>query len=505
MIIILYFWIRPWSFRTSFYPLPPISRAALPFPLVYGAPASSPCPPYNKLPPLTFSVTKLLSYLEAADTICTMASNSRRPFSIDGPPAPSLPHSGAHATAPSTPSLSNNPQFPMAQVPRPAGRHARAQSYTPQMSNRLSLSFPVAANNSGSDIHPSPASSASPPLLAPAADAVPPSPNDSNNFLVALAGQERRVLELREELQKAETELASLKVQWASRERARKRAEIRHVQPLQSLQTVVTDGARSSEDADGSSPTRQSIELDRRKALLSNMAKEPRRKVITGGHARTLSLLSPDRSNFTQPFPPVQESVAESREAGRGITIPDTSKGITKIRSRHSYQGGVTDNARQIAVDMKAGLWTFLEDLRQATVGDEPINGKPNRTSLDSPRTGPKRNGSKSNLLNNERPRDAQSPNGDSSTRTWDSLTGTNSILVDAGGTYFVDARNAPGPTATANEDAAKVLADADELDDSWGNWDSPIPVSPRWSGSTELSGPATPSTNNNTSNRSVK
>lgn len=432
-----------------------------------------------------------------------MASNNRRPFSIDGPPAGFVPLSGAHATAPSTPSLNNEPQFPMAEVPRRTARHTRAQSYTPRRPNRLSLSFPVAASNSGSE-RPTPTSTNPSPSRTPAPDSVPPSPNDSNSFLVAIAGQERRVLELKEELQKAEGELATLKLQWAAHERAKKRAEIRHIQPLQPLQSVVTEGGRPGEEVDG--PTRQSAELERRKALLSNIPREPRRKVITGGHTRTLSLLSPDRSNYTQPFPPVQESAAESREPPRSTTMPDTTKGITKIRSRHSYQGGVTDNARQIAVDVKAGLWTFLEDLRQATVGDEPITGKSNRTGGDSPRSGPKRKGSPGNQLKTEGDQTTQLQKGNISPRTWDSLTGSSSVLLDAGGTYYLDAsRQGSKSAAAAKEDVAKLFPpDADELDDSWGEWDSPAPVSPRWSGSTELSGPATPATTN-TENRSVK
>ena len=310
------------------------------------------------------------------------------------------------------------------------------------------------------------------------------------------------MLELKEELQKAEAELATLKLQWAAHERAKKRAEIRHIQPLQPLQTVVAEGGRSSEEIDG--PTRQSAELDRRKALLSNIAREPRRKVITGGHTRTLSLLSPDRSNYTQPFPPVQESAAESREPPRSTMMPDTSKGITKIRSRHSYQGGVADNAKQIAVDMKAGLWTFLEDLRQATVGDEPITGKSNRAGGDSPWSGPKRKESPSNQPKTEGDQGAQLPKRNASPRTWDSLTGSSSVLLDAGGTYYLDASRRGSKSVAAAKVANPFQPDVDELDDSWGEWDSPVPVSPRWSGSTELSGPATPATAN-TENRSVK
>ena len=45
---------------------------------------------------------------------------------------------------------------------------------------------------------------------------------------------------------------------------------------------------------------------------------------------------------------------------------------------------------KQIATDFKDGLWTFIEDLRQATVGEESINGTvgrretPNASPVDS-------------------------------------------------------------------------------------------------------------------------
>ena len=298
-----------------------------------------------------------------------MASHNRRGSSVDSASVQSILTSGAQPqpSAPPSPHVGTSPNrehFAMhPPPPRSTIKHTRALSYAPRRPNRLSISFPVAPSNSNSDTtRPTPTSSIASSFPASPADSTPAlSPNDASGFLVALAGQERRILELKEELQKAESDLAKLKLQWASHERLKKRAEIRHVEKLQPLPTVVTDERQSSEELGGS--TRQSVELDRRKALLSNIAKEPRRKVITGGHTRTLSLLSPDRSNFTHPYVPRRES--ESKEIPRSATMPYTNQGMTKIstsRARHSYQGGVTHNAKQIAEDVKAGLWTFLEE-----------------------------------------------------------------------------------------------------------------------------------------------
>ena len=311
---------------------------------------------------------------------------------------------------------------------------------------------------------------------------------------------------MKEELHKAEADLNKLKRQWAHHEAHKKRAEIRHSEPLQPLHTVATEGESSNEEGIA---TRQSTEMDRRKALLSTIHKESRRKVLTGGHTRTLSLLSPDRSNYAQPFPfpPVQESGSESDTSSvpRSTTMPDTSQVITKVssnRARHSYQGGVTHNAKQIAEDVKAGLWTFLEDLRQATVGDEAVNGTTNRASLDTASKDSKRKGSKSSLLNNERGKRGTSPRPvDVSPRTWDSLTGSNPALLDAAGTMWeeMDQSRSTSKSLTPlkQKPAAKTLSTApllDDLDDDWSNWDSPTPKSPRWSGSTDLTDPATPS-----------
>ena len=387
----------------------------------------------------------------------------------------------------------------------PVAKHTRALSYNPRRPNRLSLSFPVAPVTNDS-ARPTPTSSNAPSLPAAPADAsLTPSPTDTNSFLVALAGQERKVLELKEELQKEEADLYTLKRKWAQHEARKKRAEIRHSEPLQSLQTVVSEGETSNEEG---SSTRKSTEIDRRKALLSNIHKESRRKVLTGGHTRTLSLLSPERSNYAQPFPfpPVQESGSESDTSSlpQSATTPDTSQGIMKIssnRANHSYQGGVAHNAKHFAEDVKAGLWTFLEDLRQATVGDEAITGTTNRANLDIPNKVPNKKGSKSSLKSNGGSKRGNLPvAGDA--RTWDSLSASNPALLDAAGTMWeeMDQSRSSAKTLTPRKQepaAAKTLSTAplvDDLDDDWSNWDSPTPKSPRWSGSTELTDPATPS-----------
>jgi hypothetical protein len=267
---------------------------------------------------------------------------------------------------------------------------------------------------------------------------------------------------------------------------------------------VVTDGGKEE-------PTvtpRQSAEMERRKTLLNNLnvpKDEKSRRKFSGTHTRALSLLSPERSNFSKPLPSPANESGDMAGISRTPTMPDTSYGIPKVSSnraafRHSYQGGVTHNAKQIAEDVKAGLWTFLEDLRQATVGDEAVNGTTNRSIVEGPPLNHNRKNSKGNhLLGNDRSK--HSPR----TRTWESLTGGDA-LIDISEPFWQD--NNPTTSkapATAKKTRPLSLA-APDLDDDWSSWDSPTPKSPRWSGSSTLSDltPATPS-NRNVEDRNVK
>jgi len=436
-------------------------------------------------------------------TICPMASLNRRRNSIDPASVQSILTTGddnlpSPVPSPYVGSSPNRIHFPMAPPPLPAPGHIRSLSHTPRL-NRLSLNFPVATGTNSSDsTRPTPTSSTSASFPPTPIDATA-SPADPSGFLVAIAGQERRVLELKEELQKAESGLAKLKVQWANQERIKKRAELRQAEPLLSLQSVAVEGRTSSDEG-----SRQSIEQDRRRALLSiSTPRDSRRKIITGGHTRTLSLLSPERSNFTRPFPSVQESV-EAAGLSRSTTVPDTSEGITKVttnRARHSYQGGITHGAKQVAEDLKSGMWTFLEDLRQATIGDEAVSGNVNQYVTHGPNTPLAKKGSKGSLKG----RSSNSAKRSVSPRTWDSLTNPNLGLglSDPAGPLWLPETSrritkTPIGTKPKSSKPLSFTPAVAESDDDWSNWDSPTPKSPRWSGSTDISDPLTPSSTNN-------
>jgi len=456
-------------------------------------------------------------------TICAMATQMRRRSSVSldrESVAAILSQSPADSALPSpipTPHIngtsSTKADIDMPPPPRPPTQHTRAASYTPRNPNRLSLNFPIAAATSSTDSpRPTPTSSTSYSFPPTPIEPLPQSPTDLSTIMVAMAGQERRVLELKEELYKAERELSKLKSQYATHERLKKAQELRNSEPLRPLQLVVTDDGRSSQDSQGN---RQSIEIERRKSLILKHVKGARRKQFSGSHTRALSLLSPERSNFNRPFPTVSESSSDimGLPIPRSTTLPDTSQALSKSntnRFRHSYQGGVRDGAKQIAEDLKSGMWTFLEDLRQATIGDEAVTANPNRVGLDLAHSGPKKKSSKGSLRINKH-RHSFSPGGTQLPRTWDSLTGANLGLgISEGGWSDTPSRtSSKSPVGTLRKKPSRHLSFApvnvDDLDDDWSNWDSPVPSSPslRWSGSTNLSNPATPS--HSSDDRSVK
>jgi hypothetical protein len=307
------------------------------------------------------------------------------------------------------------------------------------------------------------------------------------------------VLELKEELAKAEKDLIRLKKQWANHEAHRKRGEIKHSEPMRAIQTA----SANVNPKDEAIATRESAEMDRKKLLLSNIhiPKDSRRKVITGGHHRTLSLLSPERSNYPRPFSSVQETTSErhSETITRTSTMPDTSQGITRVSSLRarplSYQGGVTQSAKIIAEDFKAGLWTFMEDLRQATVGDE-ASDDPTKKQQNLSAKAPAKKVSRGNLRG-DKGRKVSSPRS-ASPRTWETLTGSPSLNTADQWSDPDTSRPITTTNGVVKSKTSRPLSlAAPDLDDDWSSWDSPIPKSPRWSSSTAASDPATPSQEN--------
>ncbi|KAI0470861.1 hypothetical protein GGR56DRAFT_117165 [Xylariaceae sp. FL0804] len=348
-------------------------------------------------------------------------------------------------------------------------------SATSRNANRLSLTLPIAPPN-GASSRPTPSSSMPP---TPAETPACASPTDPNDFIIAIAAKERRVLELREELGRAEKELRMLHKQWAVSEGRKKRASTRNGEPLRSMTSLMDS---PSGQADQPANKRRS-ELERRKAILMAQSqgtpRPHRRTVIQGGHTRALSLLSPTKTDSEVSL--LDQCSPDSYMSHSAISSIPTLTPINKRATWAPRQYAQPSGVKQIASDFKQGLWTFVEDLRQATVGDEAISGTTHRTGEMGPRavrTDHNQDTIRASTANRGpmpfRPELDSSP--DSPSR---SSTGSFSDR-------YQHRRTASRPEPRARKHFSWTPLTTDNLDDDdWSNWDSPNPKPSRWSGST--------------------
>ncbi|KAI0881058.1 uncharacterized protein GGS22DRAFT_192544 [Annulohypoxylon maeteangense] len=353
-------------------------------------------------------------------------------------------------------------------------RSTRSTSTTSRNSNRLSLTLPIAQPNSFPS-RPTPTSSMPP---TPIETSALSSPTDPNDFIVAIAAQERRVLELREELGRAEDDLRKLKRQWTSSAAYRKRASHRNVEPLQAMESVLGGPWGYDENVN----VRYNSELERRKAILRAQSqgtpRESKRTVIRGGHARTLSLLSPTRSTNGDDSG-LRSADPYSKPPSITSPAPINKRATWAPRQTQQYQP--TDGMKKMANELKQGLWTFVEDLRQATVGDEAISGTTHRTSEMISRLG-RMEGDQDTIRASASSR-GRIPFQDEP----ESILDSPSIMsTDSFSDRFQHRRTTSKAEPKAKKHFSWTPLTFDSFDDEdWSNWESPNVKTSRWSGST--------------------
>lgn len=414
----------------------------------------------------------------AVDTVLINgASNARKP-----PPAEHLPGSPSHKLSFDSPASASPTKF----------SHMRSKSVmdSPRRLNRLSMSFPVLPPNSASS---RPTSWANSPVVSP----TEPSPATAEgNFLTQLASQERKVLELREALRQAEVELDRLKRHWASHEALKKRAEVRRVQTLQPLSHNLSSLETSEDDVDGSSQWMQK-EMERRKALLTGI-KSSNRKVFSGSkHTRTLSLLSPDKSNFTQPFPQPGDLRSSEENPYRSPTHT-TQPGLNPREEALSQLEGqpkdiILKTGKQMVGDIKDGLWTFFEDIRQATIGEEATLTPDANNTPTAATTRPKGTLKRSNTTGAATARNAKASAAKAKSRDT-----RHDTLIDIGGSFWREhGVETPVPASKSHSQSQAQHANSKsvslktskqqpsskknatptpsgDFDESWDSWDTP-------------------------------
>ncbi|KAK9419819.1 hypothetical protein SUNI508_07068 [Seiridium unicorne] len=353
-------------------------------------------------------------------------------------------------------------------------RSTRSSSTASRNANRLSLTLPVAPANSLPS-RPTPASI--PPTPTESIGSGMASPADPNDFIVAIAAQERRVLELREELSRAESELKTLKTRWNSSEAHKVRTSIRKREP--SRPTPLAVDRAGSTDSPGN---RRSLDIEQKKALLlgSGTPREHRRKVLRGGHTRTLSLLSPTKSEHDISIHNDLDALRspDSSISSHDFPAPQLNKRATWAPRQTPPPNGV----KQIAQDFRQGLWTFVEDLRQATVGDEGISATSNRTS-EFPR--PSRTYSDQDTIRPSNANRGRIPFSTDSERQAETPRKPPSpgSFQDRASQHQ---RSQSKPDSKPRKHFSWTPLTFDDLgDDDWSNWDSPTVKTARWSGST--------------------
>lgn len=363
--------------------------------------------------------------------------------------------------------------------PPPSGRdisptrQSRSTSSASRNANRLSLTLPIAPPSSDPS-RPTPTYAATPSSICPTPveSSGQVTPADGNEFIIAIAAQERRVLELKEELVRAEAELVVLKKQWTQQGGYSKKSS-------DSRQVETPRRNTPGGDDDSSVSSRQSVDLDRRKSLLLQTQGTPsqsRRKVLRGGHTRTLSLLSPQKSESgfaihedkeadTIKLPPVDRRAAQ-------LTNTTLNKRASWQPQSNTYQASVPG----FVEDFRVGLKAFVEDIRQITVGDEPIMGSANRSQAQAGDSPANRNSSGDH--DTIRPSHSARPK---VSNVFDS-PGSDVSTPSKGRSSIEKAK------ARKNKHFSWTPLSFDSLDDDngWTSWESPASTkSTRWSGST--------------------
>ena len=375
---------------------------------------------------------------------------------------------------------------------------------------RLSLHFP-AQNSDGIRRQKSSTISSSPQSLShpPSPDTQKPASTDSNTFLTALAAQERRVLELKEELEKAEGDLLKLKKQWALHEASKKRSEIRHVEQLRLLPSP---SHSTSEKANEGS--RVSREEERWRAMYFK-TRQPQRKVFEGGrHTRALSLLSPtslaNRGVIINQIGGIDSGIMDgSVRCVPNSAVSETLSGTSHIRGQQSHgtRDDLVNTGKQLVGDLREGLWTFIEDLRQATVGDEAVTEARSRQLQDSGTAGMQtRNNDR--IVQQRTPNRASMPPRKRPTMVDSLIEAQNPtpMLIDLDDSPKISSHETSSSQQLVGNDqpclsdtSTKVkipAADTEEDNFGWDNWeDSPpakSPGSPGFSTGTAVSSPRT-------------
>ncbi|MCJ1480555.1 hypothetical protein MMC06_000710 [Schaereria dolodes] len=168
-----------------------------------------------------------------------------------------------------------------------------------------------------------------------------------------------------------------MKRQWSRHEATKKRNEIQREEQLRPLpKSPPMKFSLTDKDV-----LRRSMEQERDKILHKKEKHSPRKVFAGSKHTRTLSLLSPTSSIPCSSPKKTSALVATQPKActgdTRGSFVSNTIKTKREtpnnLNSTGNPKEAILETGKQMMGDFRHGIWTFIEDLRQATVGDEAI------------------------------------------------------------------------------------------------------------------------------------
>ena len=368
-------------------------------------------------------------------------------------------------------------------------------------------------------------------------------------------------MELREDLQKAESQLLGLKRQWATFEAKKKHAELRN--KTVKMQNVSSRSAKTEDDEAERAKRREVRERKLKELADREVAGHERsdsngnngkRKVLAGRHTRTLSLLQNQahvdsaqtggrRKNRTESSasttqqpgsatsdighqdqenrgghrpslsrqPTLQDLIASGATGAAQLNFGKTYKDLAQA-GRKSLPPGtdvLVKQGKQVYDGINQGFWTFVEDIRQATVGDEPVNGMTPEQQLRDVR----RKKSKQKLANkdNTHGEDAKAreigQNGDQNKPEKDSFWqefGVETPRKNRGHgqngnkTSTIRSKKANSSSTSDHESKSSTdskcppslladLMDVNEDDEAWDNWPVESPASQRKQGAVKV------------------
>ncbi|KAK9385444.1 hypothetical protein V1515DRAFT_574316 [Lipomyces mesembrius] len=211
---------------------------------------------------------------------------------------------------------------------------------------------------------------------------------DKTDFLTLLATKQRRVLELREELSKAEVDLKDLQQQWSAHEdRTRRSVQLQAV-------TGLPNGARNRLSFDGSR-----LGNNGRKTMSTVLASNPSITTSTDnrreggtGFGRLLSTSfpfpsPPKTAPSGRPFAPRTSSLNDTTSTSTSASASTATPGTINspgINEEFEYDFDNNNNVnipiradevihmgRKLAEGINNHLWNLFDDIKQAAIGED--------------------------------------------------------------------------------------------------------------------------------------